>query len=200
MSANQGTRTGGDFDLASLEGADRNLKRTSLYLVLGGIVWLGAILVLVLIYRLPTVESSGLSTSVGQGVVLGGTALAFSIAFLLLLIPSFLAGARRIRVDYVGLSVIYESGKVTRYPWNNPKSQFALQDYSAHPTVVKQGTAWALYGVHLWNRRSTLSKEAFDAILSAARERGLISSEYQGSPSWYPHPPVIYKVQGGPGR
>lgn len=188
-----------EFDLVSVMEADRNLKRSSLYIVLGCIVWLGAVLAIVLIVRLPTVESSGMSTSVGQGVVIGGSVLAFSIAFLLAITPRLLAGARRVRIDDVGLSLIYESGKITRYAWGNPKSQFTLQDYSAHPAVVKQGRALALYGVHLWNRRSTLSKEAFDAILAAVRERNLIRSQYPGNPSWYPHPPVIYKIRGGSG-
>lgn len=188
-----------DFDLGGLRGADRAFKRAALYVILGTIVWLGAVLSYVEMSRISTVESSGVSTSVGQAVVFGGGAVALAILFLVMLVPSQLPGARHIRVDDIGVSLTYGSGRVKRYAWNDPRSQYILKDFSSSAAAVQANTTYIIDGVHLWNGQSLLSREAFAALLSAGNERKLIRSQYQGNVHWYPHPPLIYKIRGGRG-
>ena len=187
-----------EFDLAGLESADRSLKRSSLYVVLAVIVGLGVTLIPTEVWGFHFVASTGISTSQDQGLVFGGAMLAFAIVYLSLLIPGFLPGARRIQVDASGVRLFLKGNRVHRYSWEDPRSRFLLNDYGAHPSVAAQGTAYSLRGVHLWGRRSLLSKEAFVVLLDTVRERQLIKSQYVGSPNWYPHPPMIYRVQGRP--
>ena len=188
-----------DFDLTGLQAADRTLKRSSLYLVVGGILWLGGILVYIEAWGFHFILSSGLSTSQDQGIVFGGAGLALAVIFSVMLIPSQLPGARRIRIDDVGLRMTFGSGRVKLFAWSDPRTQLVLRDFSSDPAVVRAGTTYSITGVHLWNGQSLLSKEAFDSLLSYARKRGLAVSQSRGSPFWYSVPPVVHSIRGGTG-
>ena len=188
-----------DFDLESLRSADQSLKRTPLYAILGVVVWLGVVLALILGYRLSTVESSGLSTSVGQGVVFGGAVLAIGIAMSLVVLPRFFAGASRLVIDDTGVLLYFGPRKRIDYLWTERASTFLLFDFSKDSEKIEPGTDYMLYGTHFWNRRSVITKEAFNAVLAAARQRGVVESESTGNPSWYGMTPTIYRIRGSRG-
>lgn len=184
------------YDLEPLRAGDRAIKRSPLYVIIGVIAWLGLVLILVLVYRLPTVEASGLSTSVGQGVVFGGAILSIAIGMSAVVLPRFFAGASQLTVDESGVQLFFGRHKRISYLWAEPASTFLLFDFSRDSDKIEPGTAYMFYGAHLWNRRSVINKEAFDAILSAARARRLVKSQFIGSPSWYGMAPTIYRIQG----
>ena len=189
---------GAEFDLESLQNADRQLKQGPLYMFIAGIVVFGGILALVVLERFSVILGSGLFSSEGAQVAIVTAVFVIGLVFMSISLPRFLVGAQRIRIDDGGVGLLYRSGGTRWYRWADPGCRFVLQDYRAYPEVVRQGTAFAFYGDRYGSRRSLLSQEAFDTLLHAVSERHLIASQHKGSDSLYPHPPTIYKIRGNP--
>jgi hypothetical protein len=185
-----------DFDLSGLRDADQALKRTSFYVVLSTALGLGVVLVGTEAWGIHFVLSSGLSTSQDQGLVFGGAMVAFTAGFLALTLPSFLPGAEAVRVDQEGIHLFFRGGRSRVYRWTDPHSRFCLKDYSAYPSVTRQGFSFVLSGARFWNGRSLLTENAYRTVLEEGRARRLVEREYKGSSQWYPHPPRIYQIQG----
>jgi len=186
-----------DFLLDQFRKSDRLLKRMPLALFLACIVGLGTELALSIAYSVPSLLHSGLSTWPNLGLILGEVPLAAIVGFLSLGLPRLLPGAREVRVDGTGVHLHYDGGKTTHFRWTERSCSFLLYDYGAYPLMVEQGMGQSIYGAHIWNRRTLLSREAFVAILAAAQNAGAVKSRYNGSASWYGKSPVIYKIQGG---
>jgi hypothetical protein len=197
ISDNAQTPTSEVFDLGELQYVDRSLKRLPLAVVLAVIIGLGLELVLLSQSALPSLERYGLTTvSNLEFVALALAIFLVGILFPALGIPRLLQGAIRIQVDSHGVHLLFRRRSTIHYLWNDPLCTFSLYDYRAHPSRVRDKTAFSLYGAHIWNRRSLLTEPAFDTTLAAIKSQGLKITREVGSASWYGKSPIIYRIRG----
>jgi len=188
-----------EFDLSLFNGTGRQWKRGFLALYIVGILGLGLIWVDGVLTNLGMLVHGGLG---GRGflfVVIWGLYGSFILFVAFAGIPRNLPGARSVVVDGAGVQLKYASGRVDRFHWTSPKDRFSIQDYSAHGSWAKTGV-YVLYIPFRVkpgrDRRTILSKEATEAILRAAQERGARYSTYRGNAAWYGRSPVIHCIQG----
>lgn len=193
-----------EFDLSDFTQHDRQWKRPGFYLLL--VVTLGlslelAILLLPLVefFLGPSPDIGAHATAILDRAVLGGVLLVF-IAFAGASIPRFLPGARNIQVDNDGITLVFPSGRTERLSWLDHRDYFYIRDNSAYPRLVARGSTYYLYLPTLTHfgrdRRSLLSRAAFDAIVAKARDAGAYRRTWRGSALWNSYPPQIHWIQG----
>lgn len=82
-----------------------------------------------------------------------------------------LPGARSVRVSGEGVTFVYEAGRCTEFRWKDSGWRLMLEDYSG----VAMGTmGYLAHGVRDSDRRSSISKEAYEAILASAAQNGAV--------------------------
>lgn len=91
----------------------------------------------------------------------------------------------RLDIGPQGLSLRWPSGYAEELAWEKVTRRFVLLDYSANPRVIRMLPRFQ-WELRRFNRPATsLSKEAFDAIIAGARSRGLlIDSRSLPNPGW----------------
>jgi len=168
-----------------------------LCLFIAGIAGQGGLLAWAYLTGLSSLERYGLSATSNQALVFGAPFLWASIIILGLMLPRFFPGASELIVDRAGLTLVFSKRTRSRYRWEDSGSYFWLQDYSEYSAKLSGQGLYYLYGAHVWQRRSTLTPEAFEAVLSTARAWGAVESQRRGSSNWYELPPTIYKIRAG---
>ena len=119
---------------------------------------------------------------------------------LLVALPRFFSGARHIRIDEVGIHLFYKHGRSDHYLWADPRTSFLLEDYSAYDLMIAERLAYGVTGRFLWNRRSLLTKDVYEAVLANVRNHSLSVSSYAGNSAWYWRSPLIHRIQGRRGE
>jgi len=139
-----------------------------------------------------------------QGVAaLGGFDLVLGVLTYLVatsVIP-MLAGADRLTISATGIRLSYQTVAAEDLAWNDGRTSFTLLDFSEQPPYVGANRAYRIdlsrrlpvFGVP--GRRSLLTKEAFDAILTASRSHGLLVHPYRPNALSEPDNPRAYQIE-----
>lgn len=184
------------FDLREFRSADKKWKQVALYVVVAGALGLSLEVLALVVPDLGALEARGLSTQSGQFFLFGIFVVILAISVCLIILPRQLSGAELLGVDDYGVHLRYPRGREDHFRWSSPGLLFTLYDYSSYKSEVELGGAYIIFGPHVWRRRSLISKEAFDSMLTRARARGAKISTYSGNPAWYGKSPVIHRVHG----
>jgi hypothetical protein len=94
-------------------------------------------------------------------------------------------GPYGLAIDEAGIRFRWPSGSEERLPWIDLTRRFVLLDYSSNRFVV-ENLSMLQWEVRRWNRpASSLTKDAFDAIVTGAKVAGLVvTSEDLKKPTW----------------
>jgi hypothetical protein len=193
------------FSLEKLRIADLRGK-SSLYLVLAIVIGLTVEAVLVAIPRDDAIEQRGFITATGQAFVFVLVETVVIVVIGALTIPAYFAGARTVEVDDAGIRLEYKGRKAQELRWHDVRTRFTLIDDSGNPRMVSQSRGYHLYvpyipGSWTFNRRSLLTRDAFETILAKANEKSARVSAFRGRAYWYGHSPQIHRIRGiDPGR
>lgn len=187
------------FSLGQLQDADRKAK-SFVYILLAGITALAGEAAVLAIPRILLLEQRGLTTATGQAFLFVLFETIAVVAIGALTIPAYLAGALSVEVDDGGIRIDYPGHKAKALPWHDAQTRFELVDYGGYPSMVGRQRAYHLYvpyvpGSWVFNRRSLLTHDAFDAILAKANERSMRVTTIRGRALWYGRPPLIHRIQ-----
>ena len=185
------------YDVSTLNTQLDRAKSRKRLVIIGAlaliVIWAGIFLDLflprLLAHQLTVVPLAGLV------VVLGFTAL-----FLLTLIPglrSTRSGGAKVHVDGTELRIELRSGQALSLRWDDPRACLELYDFSAAPrSRVNVDTS---FSVRLSDVETALPREAFEAILSSARDHHFAIRIVRGSGWIYPASvaPQIYYIKSG---
>lgn len=204
MSASGTTSPRSQFDLSLFVGNDRQWKRPAFYLTLAGVVGFILEFCYLSFPFIAFLVSPSRDIAAHMDAILEHIAFdAFFLSLILYLalgLPRFLPSASSVVVDDDGLTLRYPSGRADHFSWSNPRDRFYIRDNSAYPRLVATGSTYFLYIPFLArpgrDRRSFLSKEAFDAIVRKAQERGATYRTWKGTGMWNGYPPQIHWIQG----
>jgi len=188
------------FSLDQLQLVDRRGK-SFLYLLLAGIIALSAEAVLLAIPRVAALEQRGLSTATGQAFEFVLLETIVIVAIAALTIPAYLTGARSVEVDDHGIRIDYGGLNSRELLWDDTHARFALIDYSEYSRMLHQSRGYHLYvpyvpGLWSFNRRSLLTRDAFQAILVKATEKEVSVTTIRGNALWYGRSPLIHRIRG----
>jgi hypothetical protein len=181
------------FDVAALNCQLGEAKRKKRAFLLGCLVFVMAIALLFLYFFVPPLIHGDISPIQLSGL---GVILVFA-TFSLLAIASGIkftgSGGALIRVDNDALRVVLPSGRELVSTWSRPSASLELYDFSAVPR--SRVTVATSYAIRLDGVETVLPKDAFDAILSFAREHRLTVRVTRGSVWVYPRAvaPAIYR-------
>jgi len=114
--------------------------------------------------------------------------------------PLFLPGARRILIDEHGIRFTHWDDQVEDWRWDDPGFRFDLYDYShqlqwTSPEAVywiERAPALPIFSPY--HRRTYLTREAVEALLTAARELGLTVKVSGTSHPRIPGTPITYRI------
>lgn len=189
-----------NLDVREFRKADRR-RKSFVYLVLVVIVGVAVMMTVVVVPRVAIIEQRGLTTAAGQIllVVLGVGMLIVAAGSMS--VPAYFSGAIYLSVTSRGIRIEYPRGRHHELSWTDHRTRLALYDFSAFPRMVRQSQAYHLcvpyiWGSWLFNRRSVLTGEAFEAVLAGAREGGAEIRTHTGSAAWFGHSPAVYRVRG----
>ena len=93
-------------------------------------------------------------------------------------------GAIAVSVEENGIQFTWGPGRSDRLGWSDLGSGFVLLDYTENPTLPR--FTQFLWEVRRWNRPATrLTREAYDAIMTAVTKRGLVYRTTLNSNSFF---------------
>ena len=182
------------FDLRSLAPADIAWKR-------GGVVYVVCALVAIAVEILAftwsvrgTISGAGVDTIPGLTDLLLIASALGAIGFGVAGFPRLLAGADLLAVDDAGVHLYYRSGFREDYFWGE-RSSFVLRDYGHSPELVRSGRAFLLVGPRVWRRRTLLTRDALEAILSEARRQRVDIDDHDAPRATGTDPPKVYRIR-----
>jgi hypothetical protein len=161
---------------------------------------------LITVASFPKIVAGGLLSSTASRILVANLILAgLVIAFVGLNVPSYLAGADKVIVNSVGVTLAYPRGREQQLRWDNQLTRVALLDYSAHPRLVRQRRSYQLQvpyvrGSWFLNWNTVIDGNLFDAILKAASSAGAEVRTGEGSSVRYGLSPVIHRITGAAPR
>lgn len=115
----------------------------------------------------------------------------------------FLAGAHRVSIGDEGIRIEYPSGREDILRWTDRDFNLTLLDFSEQPDWVKANWAYRLERTPRlpvlgpYHRRSLITKEIFDAILSTAKSSHMSIRIDRAGPLSDPGQPLRYRIQRG---
>jgi hypothetical protein len=84
-----------------------------------------------------------------------------------------LPGATRLSINQMGVRLTWKTDRVEFVSWKEVIDRFVLLDYSANSFLATH--LRFLWEIRRWNRPpTTLTREAFEALIAAARQQGLV--------------------------
>ncbi|MCI4343522.1 MAG: hypothetical protein L3J92_05355 [Thermoplasmata archaeon] len=184
------------FNLRALAADDASWKRPGFYVFVLFLIVVGASWGFLAWIKRSVVFGPGLATTTGQ-VGLSLILFTFGVmTFVAMGLPRFLSGAICLTVDPTGVVLQYRGRKVERFSWKEGRG-FCLLDFSDSPRTVPPNRAYSLDGVHLWTRRTLITKEVMEAILAEASRQAAPVKAYVGNSALYGVSPKIYRITPG---
>lgn len=188
-----------DFNLHEFAHSDTEWKRGTFWILVASALGIGLETAILIAYRYSALRAGAIWTAGGQNFAVVMVGELCAVAVILACLPRFLSGARLIRVDDLGIHLFYSGRKSEQYLWSDSRISFRMDDYSEHADLAPTWVAYGIYRPYPWNRRSILSKAAFDAVLASARSHGLDVSSLRSNAPWYWRAHVIYRIRGRSG-
>ncbi len=190
------------FDLSGLRVADAKWKRRGLWMGWGcGIMFalFGVGLTAGAVRHIvhPTLGLQDVWPLYGGVVVVWALVAMFGLN-----LTSFYPGAVALDVSASGLILTYPRGKVETWSWDEPHLRITVVDCSDEPLWTNDGISFFLERIAypriigLSQRRSLLTREAFEAVVNAARVRGLQVTPGRGDALSYGCHPPLYRIHG----
>jgi len=191
-----------DFDLSTLQ-EDRGVSRLHYgYLRLGASIFIAVLAVIVLAKAMAIILTGATFSSseavrglLAFSILLGFGAYVTGVGF-----PLFLPGARRILIDEHGIRLTHWDDQVEDWRWDDPALRFDLFDYShqlgwTSPEAVYWIERAPLVPIFTpYHRRTYVTREAVDSILTTVRDLGLTIKVSGAGRRVFPGTPLIYRV------
>jgi hypothetical protein len=190
-----------DFDLSIFREIDRKWKGYHSYIRAGAACAFG----LLELYYL-AIFLSGLGRSAGSPnpriEALGGFDLVWGVVVYLIAVSTvpFFSGASRLLVDSAGIHLQYPGGQRDDLLWSDQRLRITLFDFSGQPLWVQANRAYRMERTRKLpafgpsHRRTLLTRDAFEAVVSAARRNGLSVRRYRASTLAEIGRPEVYQI------
>lgn len=168
-----------EFDLTKYWIVARKTKRSLLLSEVAAAIALAGGGILFAYWRFGLVLRRGiLSLDGGVFLFIEAVCVTFAVAYAALSWAT-LPGGRRIRVGAGGIQIVYSATRSERYAWHDRGRRLRIYDY----TGAQRGgpnpiSPYMLRGTRIWSRRTNLSDEACNAILSEARRQAVSVVSY----------------------
>jgi hypothetical protein len=171
MSDTVGDRGSRSFDLSELRAQFEPILRSRRRFAMVFIVFMLAVASFLVAVSVRPLELHTLPTSVLAALVYLLMVIGIGTWLILPNQAKWRSGAERIDVDSRGLTLAYSSGTMSRVEWTDSKLRFDLIDMSGVATGrLFVGTP---YSIRVEGLRSLLTPEAYEAVLTEVRDRGL---------------------------
>lgn len=193
--------TGQSYDLSDLERVDRLYKKFGLYLTLAIALGLAAEWAALIAPILPALARQTAS-SMQFVVAIYITGISWTVVIVAALtLPADFAGASAIQITDEGIQVCYANSKQRALPWSSSHTRFELRDFSEYPRMLRQRRGYHIYtpiltGAWIFHRRSVITREAFEGVLSAAQRGGARITTFKGSRFPNGFRPMVHRVRG----
>ncbi len=190
-----------EFDLGWLCRIDRKGKGYRAY-IRGGTALMCCFGDIWLVSRLLAAPRSGVHQVIFEEGLISVILIGFIAYMLVVSLPVFLPGAEAITVDDEGVYLVYPGNRHENLRFEDSRLRVTMLDFSSQPEWVRANYTYRMRrrrGLPIlgpYYRSSLLSREAFDAVLAAARNRGLSvrshrASEYSPTPG-----ALVYEIRG----
>ncbi len=188
------------FDLSEFQEIDRQ-RKSYVYIVIVGIAIISIEVAVIVVPRAAAIAQRGLTTVAGQVLLIGLGIAVVCVCVAAFTVPTYAPGATRVEITSRGIKILYPHGKSHQMLWTGPRTRLSVVDYSTSSGMVRRGLAHHLHvpyvrGSWMFNRRSVLTGEAFEAILASAKGGGAEILTRHGSAAWSGHAPLIYQIRG----
>jgi hypothetical protein len=113
----------------------------------------------------------------------------------------FFPGASRLFIDRVGIHLEYPGGRREDLLWSEPDIRVTLFDFSNQPLWIQANRAYRMERTRTlpafgpYHRRTLLTRDAFEATLSAAKSHGLFVREGRVRALSEIGNPVVYQIE-----
>ncbi len=190
-----------EYNLSWLVQADRTSKGHRAYIRAGGAV-LCAFLAIWILTKLITAPRSGEHEILFIEGLTAVLLLGFIGYMLVVSLPVFLPGAQSLTIDDDGVQLVYSRNRREVLRFDDSALRVTLWDFSSQPDWVHANYTYSVQRTRRlpilgpYYRRSLLSREAFDAVLAAARNRGLIVQSRQSREFSFNLGALVYEISG----